>query len=54
MIKQRSESIDIYKKNNRKDLLEIEEQELEILSEDENNSDKIPVNQISFIDQIDS
>ena len=31
MIKQRSESIDIYKKNNRKDLLEIEEQELEIL-----------------------
>ena len=32
MIKQRSESIDIYKKNNRKDLLEIEEQELEILS----------------------
>ncbi len=28
--------------------------ELEILSEDENNSDKIPVNQISFIDQIDS
>jgi uncharacterized protein YqeY len=32
MIKQRSESIDIYKKNNRKDLLEIEEKELEILS----------------------
>ena len=32
MIKQRIESIDIYKKNNRKDLLEIEEQELEILS----------------------
>ena len=32
MIKQRAESIDIYKKNNRKDLLEIEEQELEILS----------------------
>ena len=31
MIKQRIESIDIYKKNNRKDLLEIEEQELEIL-----------------------
>ena len=31
MIKQRSESIDIYKKNNRKDLLEIEEKELEIL-----------------------
>ncbi len=32
MIKQRAESIDIYKKNNRKDLLEIEEIELEILS----------------------
>ena len=32
MIKQRIESIDIYKKNNRKDLLEIEEQELQILS----------------------
>ncbi len=32
MIKQRVESIDIYKKNNRKDLLEIEEKELEILS----------------------
>ena len=32
MIKQRSESIDIYKKNNRKDLLEIEEKQLEILS----------------------
>ena len=32
MIKQRSESIDIYKKNNRKDLLEVEEKELEILS----------------------
>ena len=32
MIKQRSESIEIYKKNNRKDLLEIEEKELEILS----------------------
>ena len=32
MIKQRGESIDIYKKNNRKDLLEIEEKELEILS----------------------
>jgi hypothetical protein len=31
MIKQRTESIDIYKKNNRKDLLEIEEKELEIL-----------------------
>ena len=32
MIKQRSESIDIYKKNNRKDLLEVEEKETEILS----------------------
>ena len=31
MTKQRAESIDIYKKNNRKDLLEIEEKELEIL-----------------------
>ena len=33
MIKQRNESIDIYKKNNRKDLLEVEEKELKILSE---------------------
>ena len=32
MIKQRSESIDLYKKNNRNDLLEIEEKEAEILS----------------------
>ncbi len=32
MIKQRSESIDVYKKNNRKDLLEIEQQEVNILS----------------------
>ena len=32
MIKQRSESIDIYKKNNRRDLLEVEEKESEILS----------------------
>ena len=32
MIKQRSESIDIYKTNNRKDLLEVEEKESEILS----------------------
>ena len=31
MIKQRSESIDIYKKNNRKDLLGVEEKESEIL-----------------------
>ena len=33
MIKQRSESIEIYKKNNRNDLLEIELQEVEVLSE---------------------
>ena len=33
MIKQRSESIEIYKKNNRNDLLEIEQSELEVLSE---------------------
>ena len=33
MIKQRSESIDIYKKNNRKDLLEVEQMEVEIISE---------------------
>ena len=32
MIKQRSESIDIYKKNNRKDLLEVEQKEYDILS----------------------
>ncbi len=32
MIKQRSESINIYKKNNRKDLLEVEQKESEILS----------------------
>ena len=32
MLKQRYESIDIYKKNNRKDLLEVEEKESEILS----------------------
>ena len=32
MIKQRSESIDIYKKNNRNDLLEIEQSEVNILS----------------------
>ena len=32
MIKQRSESIDTYKKNNRKDLLEVEQKESEILS----------------------
>ena len=32
MIKQRYESIDIYKKNNRNDLLEIEENEASILS----------------------
>ena len=32
MIKQRSESIDVYKKNNRKDLLEIEEGEVAVIS----------------------
>ena len=32
MIKQRNESIEVYKKNNRNDLLEIEQQEQEILS----------------------
>ena len=32
MIKQRSESIEIYKKNNREDLLKIEENEVGILS----------------------
>ncbi len=33
MIKQRSESIDVYKKSNRNDLLEIEQSEVKILSE---------------------
>ena len=33
MIKQRSESIEVYKKNNRKDLLEIEQGEVFVLSE---------------------
>ena len=33
MIKQRTESIEIYKKNNRKDLLEIEQREINIISE---------------------
>ena len=32
MVKQRAESIEIYKKNNRDDLLKVEESELEILS----------------------
>ena len=32
MIKQRSESIEIYKKNNRQDLLEVEQKEQDILS----------------------
>jgi uncharacterized protein YqeY len=32
MVKQRAESIDIYKKNNRTDLLEVEQNELDILS----------------------
>ena len=31
MIKQRSESIELYKKNNRKDLQDIEEQEVEVI-----------------------
>ena len=33
MIKQRTESIEVYKKNNRNDLLEIEENEVNVLSE---------------------
>ena len=33
MVKQRAESIDIYKKNNRKDLLEVEQSEYDILTE---------------------
>ena len=33
MIKQRSESIDVYTKNNRNDLLEIEQEEMSVLSE---------------------
>ena len=33
MIKQRSESIELYKKNNRKDLQDIEEREVEIISQ---------------------
>jgi len=32
MIKQRAESIDIYKKNNRKDLLDVEQSEVDVLS----------------------
>ncbi len=32
MIKQRTESIDIYKKNNRMDLLEVEQNEFDLLS----------------------
>ena len=32
MVKQRSESIDIYKKNNRSDLLEVEQNEYNILT----------------------
>ena len=32
MVKQRAESIDIYKKNNRSDLLEVEQNEYDILS----------------------
>ena len=33
MIKQRSESIEMYKKNNRKDLQEVEEKEVEVISQ---------------------
>ena len=33
MIKQRSESIELYKKNNRKDLQEVEEKEVEVISQ---------------------
>ena len=33
MIKQRNESIELYKNNNRQDLLEIEQNEIEVLSE---------------------
>ena len=33
MIKQRSESIELYKKNNRKDLQELEESEVEVISQ---------------------
>ena len=32
MVKQRAESIDIYKKNNRKDLLDVEQNEYDILT----------------------
>ena len=32
MIKQRAESIEIYKKNNRKDLLDVEQNEVDVLS----------------------
>ena len=32
MVKQRAESIEIYKKNNRSDLLEIEQNEYDIIS----------------------
>ena len=32
MVKQRAESIEIYKKNNRKDLLEVEQNEYDILT----------------------
>ena len=32
MVKQRTESIEIYKKNNRSDLLEVEQNEYDILS----------------------
>ena len=43
MVKQRAESIDIYKKNNRTDLLEIEQNEYEILTA------FLPLNLIPFL-----
>ena len=56
MIKQRAESIEIYSKNNRKDLLEVEEKEYEILSSflpkqlDDEETKKICVEIISKIE----
>ena len=56
MIKQRTESIEIYSKNNRKDLLEVEEKEYEILSSflpkqlDDEETKKICVEIISKIE----
>ena len=56
MIKQRSESIEIYSKNNRKDLLEVEQREYEILSSflpeqlNDEETKKICIETISKID----